>query len=364
MGILNSVALGKSRNSAGNITFYNRIGVGCFRQKAGVSPNYKPSVAQQMQQKVFKFIKANIDASGVMPLLRLTYDAKPKAGKSQTMYNMFYKSFTPHIVMQKPAIYALSEDDLVDPAIFLGAPTAHNDIFSNGVLGALTPQTSYIDDLTVDAVVLDNLIAKANAMLSANDTPFTINDCFISLFGASNSAESGYEVVFPTNVVPTLAEGVYKFDISAITGSISSSVAAYMVLTLAKKSGTAIDSTKRMFSADSIELLPSRIKRIASTFSGAGGGGNNPEGYFPLADLTAAGLSVEALSGIVFDDVENVDSITGVVLAKDGTSATLKLTVGENAIDVTTMTKAKTYKSKDGLYILEFTNGISWGTQV
>lgn len=364
MGILNSVALGKSRNSAGNITFYNRIGVGCFRQKAGVSPNYKPTVAQQMQQKVFKFIKANIDASGVMALLRMTYDAKPKAGKSQTMYNMFYKSFTPHIVMQKPAIYTLSEDDLVDPAIFLGAPAAHNDIFSNGVLGALTAKTSYVDDLTIDAVALDNLIAKANAMLSANDTPFTINDCFISLFGASNSAESGYEVVFPTNVVPTLAENAYKFDISALTGPISSSVAAYMVLTLAKKSGASIDSTKRMFSTDSIELMPSRTKRIASTFTGAGGGGNNPEGYFPLADLTAAGLSVEALSGVVFDDPDNIDFITGVVETKDGTSAKLKLTVGENAIEVTTTSRAHTYRSKDGLYILEFTNGLSWGTQV
>ena len=137
MGILNSVALGKSRNSAGNITFYNRIGVGCFRQKAGVSPNYKPTAAQQMQQRVFKFIKANIDASGVMSLLRIIYDAKPKAGKSQTMYNMFYKSFTPHVVASKPAIFDLPIDRLENPAIFLGLAGAHTDIFSNGVLGAL-----------------------------------------------------------------------------------------------------------------------------------------------------------------------------------------------------------------------------------
>lgn len=364
MGILNSVALGKSRNSAGNITFYNRIGVGCFRQKAGVSPNYKPTVAQQMQQKVFKFIKANIDASGVMALLRMTYDAKPKAGKSQTMYNMFYKSFTPHIVMQKPAIYSLSEDELVDPAIFLGAPAAHNDIFSNGVLGALTAKTSYVDDLTIDAVALDNLIAKANSMLSANDTPFTINDCFVSLFGASNSAESGYEVVFPTNVVPVLAEGTYTFDIATLSGSISPSVASYMVLTLAKKSGASIDSTKRMFSTDSIELMPSRIKRVASTFTGAGGGGNNPEGYFPLADLTAAGLSVEALSGVTFDDQLFGSNVSAVVEAKDASSVKLKMHTDENAIDVSTMTRSSTFKSRDGLFVLEFTNGITWGTQV
>lgn len=254
MGILNSVALGKSRNSAGNITFYNRIGVGCFRQKAGVSPNYKPTVAQQMQQKVFKFIKANIDASGVMALLRITYDAKPKAGKSQTMYNMFYKSFTPHIVMQKPAIYELAEDDLVDPAIFLGAPAGHNDIFSNGVLGALAVKSAGTAAVTIGATVLDNLIAEANSMLSASDTPFTKDDCFVSIFGGNGTPDGGYQIIFPTKMAPTLSGGTYTFDISTLTGSLSTSAAAYFVLTLAKSSGSAIDATKRKFSTDSVEL--------------------------------------------------------------------------------------------------------------
>ena len=364
MGILNSVALGKSRNSAGNITFYNRIGVGCFRQKAGVSPNYKPTVAQQMQQKVFKFIKANIDASGAMALLRMTYDAKPKAGKSQTMYNMFYKSFTPHIVAQKPAIYQLAEDDLVDPAIFLGAPATHNDIFSNGVLGALAVSSSSLEAVTIDAIVLDELINKANAMLSASDTPFTINDCFVSLFGASNSAGSGYEVVFPSNVVPSLSEGVYTFNISSLGGSISPSVASYMVLTLAKKSGSNIDSTKRMFSTDSIELVSSNIKRITSTLSSAGGGGNNPEGYFPLTDLEAAGLSVSALSGVTFTTDYDSTVSSAVVVAKDGSLATLKLTTSDNTQDVSVAPGASTFTSQDGSIVLQFSNQLTWGNIV
>lgn len=254
MGILNSVALGKSRNSAGNITFYNRIGVGCFRQKAGVSPNYKPSVAQQMQQKVFKFIKANIDASGVMALLRITYDAKAKAGKSQTMYNMFYKSFTPHIVAQKAAIYELNEDELVQPVTFIGAPSSHSDIFSNGVLGTLAVQAASTSTVTVDATVLDNLIAKANSMLSSSDAPFTINDCFVSVFGASNAEGGGYQIVFPTKVEPALSEGTYTFTISTLTGSIAKTAAAYFTLTLAKPSGDGMDATKRKFSTDSVEL--------------------------------------------------------------------------------------------------------------
>lgn len=360
MGILNSVALGKSRNSAGNITFYNRIGVGCFRQKAGVSPNYKPSVAQQMQQKVFKFIKANIDASGVMALLKLTYDAKPKAGKSQTMYNMFYKSFTPHIVMQKPAIYALSEDDMINPAIFLGTPASHNDIFSNGVLGALPVVSASVDGVVVDAVVLDSLISKANSMLSAGDTPFTINDCFISLFGASKGADGGYEVVFPTKAAPSLSDGAYKFDVSSISASVSPSAAAYFVLTLAKSSGSAVDMTKRMFSADSVELAPSKAKKVTSTFTSGGGGGNSPEGYFPLADLTSAGLSVDALSGVMFHTNDNRDITAAVVEAKDSTSAKLKMTYNGNCQNVTASTGAWTFTSADGSIVLNFTNSLSW----
>lgn len=360
MGILNSVALGKSRNSAGNITFYNRIGVGCFRQKAGVSPNYKPTVAQQMQQRVFKFVKANIDASGIMALLKLTYDAKPKAGKSQTMYNMFYKSFMPHVVMQKPAIYELAEDNLVNPAIFLGTPANHSDIFSNGVLGALPVVSSSVDGVVVDAVVLDSLISKANSMLSAGDMPFSVNDCFMSIFGASKSADGGYEVVFPTKVTPTQGDGTYKFDVSSISGSVSPSAAAYIVLTLAKSSGKTIDTTKRMFSTDSVELAPSKAKKVTSTFSGAGGGGANPEGYFPIADLTTAGLSVQALSGVTFHTNDIQDVTAAVVVAKDGTSATMKLTVNDNTQAVEVTSGAATFTSADGSIVLNFTNKLSW----
>ena len=358
MGILNSVALGKSRNSAGNITFYNRIGVGCFRQKAGVSPNYKPTVAQQMQQKAFKFIKANLDASGVMALLRQTYDAKPKAGKSQTMYNMFYKSFTPHIVMQKPAIYELTENQLVDPAIFLGAPGAHNDIFSNGVLGAFAVKSADPDKVVVDAVVLDNLIAKANAMLSASDTPFTINDCFVSLFGANKSAENGYEIVFPTNVVPSLAEGSYTLDISTLSGSLSSSAASYMVLTLAKKSGASIDSTKRMFSADSIELTPPQVIQVSTTFSAAGGSGNTPTGDFPISALTAAGLTVEQLAGITFNGQTGMGSATATITKKNETTATLNCTTGSAFDSIGLVDEPSDFTSADGRIIIHFTNKI------
>lgn len=359
MGILNSVALGKSRNSAGNITFYNRIGVGCFRQKAGVSPNYKPSVAQQMQQKAFKFIKANIDASGVMALLRLTYDAKPKAGKSQTMYNMFYKSFTPHIVMQKPAIYGLTEDNLVNPSIFLGAPGAHNDIFSNGVLGSLAVKSATSESVSIDATVLDNLIVKANSMLSLSDVPFTINDCFVSIFGASGSSEDGYQIVFPTKVQPTLADGAYTFNIKTLTGSLSSSVASYFILTLAKSSGSAIDATKRRYSVDSIELLAPQAVQVNTKFSVAGGSGHNPTGEFPISDLTAAGLTIEQLAGVTFNGNTEQGSATATITKKDETTATLTCTTSVNFDSVGLLDDPSTFTSEDGKIIIHFSNQIA-----
>lgn len=359
MGILNSVALGKSRNSAGNITFYNRIGVGCFRQKAGVSPNYKPSVAQQMQQKAFKFIKANIDASGVMALLRLTYDAKAKAGKSQTMYNMFYKSFTPHIVMQKPAIYELAEDNMVNPAIFLGAPGAHNDIFSNGVLGTLAAQSASHDKVVVDAVVLDNLIVKANSMLSPSDTPFSVNDCFVSIFGANSGSDNDYQIVFPTKVQPTIQDGAYTFDIKTLTGSLSSSVASYFVLTLAKSSGSAIDATKRRFSVDSIELTAPQAVQVNTKFSAAGGSGNNPTGEFPISALTAAGLTIEQLAGVTFNGNTEQGTATATITKKNETTATLNCNSSFNFDSIGLVDDPSTFTSEDGKIIIHFSNQIA-----
>lgn len=359
MGILNSVALGKSRNSAGNITFYNRIGVGCFRQKAGVSPNYKPTVAQQMQQKAFKFIKANIDASGVMALLRLVYDAKPKAGKSQTMYNMFYKSFTPHIVAQKPAIYELTEDNLVDPAIFLGAPGAHSDIFSNGVLGSLVAKSATYEGVSIDATALDNLVAKANAMLSAGDTPFTVNDCFVSIFGAKKEAGDDYQIVFPTKMQPTLEDGAYTFNIKTLTGSLSPSVASYFMLTLAKSSGSAIDTTKRRFSVDSIELTAPQAVQVNTTFSAAGGSGNHPTGEFPISALTAAGLTVEQLAGITFNGNTEQGSATATITKKDETTATLTCTTSFSFDSIGLLNDPSTFTSEDGKIIIHFSNQIA-----
>lgn len=362
MGILNSVALGKSRNSAGNITFYNRIGVGCFRQKAGVSPNYKPTAAQQMQQRVFKFVKANIDASGVMSLLRLVYDAKPKAGKSQTMYNMFYKSFMPHVVAAKPAIYDLPIDGLTNPAIFLGLAGAHSDIFSNGVLGALPVSEVTETSVSIEASVLDSVIAKANSYLSMTDEPFTVNDLHVSLFGESKTAASGYGIVYPTSVAPSLSGGSYTLDLTSLMSDFVLSTALYMTVTLAKSKDGALDMTRRYFSTDSVEIGKPGPITIAATFSSAGGGGNNVWGAFPLSALSAAGLSVEKLSGIKFTTTKLEGFQSAEVKARDGSSAQMAITVSVNADQVGLHTAPSTFTSEDGSIVFQFTNQITYGT--
>ena len=362
MGILNSVALGKSRNSAGNITFYNRIGVGCFRQKAGVSPNYKPTAAQQMQQRVFKFVKANIDASGVMSLLRIIYDAKPKAGKSQTMYNMFYKSFMPHVIMAKPAIFDLPIDKLENPAIFLGAAGAHTDIFSNGVLGALPVSAVTETSVSIESSVLDSIIAKANSYLSMSDDQFTINDLHVSLFGESKTAASGYGIVYPTSITPSLSGGSYTLDLTDLMSDFVLSTALYMTVTLAKSKDGAIDMARRYFSTDSVEIGQPGPITVATTFSSAGGGGNNVWGAFPLSALAAAGLSVDKLAGITFTTKGMEGFISAEVKAKDGTSAQMACTLSVNSQQVNLATVASTFTSEDGKIILQFTNKITYGT--
>lgn len=256
MGILNSVALGKSRKSAGNVTFYNRLGVGCFRQKQSPNPSYKPSIAQAMQQKVFKFFKINVDESAIMSLLRITFDAKPKSGKSQTMYNMFYQSFMPHIVAQKSEIYELLPDALVSPSIFLGAKGSNADTLSKGQLGRLSVDDKKDGTITIDATILDELINKANTMAAASTEPFTINDVFVSIVGADKANAGKYKVVYPTSVLPALAQGVYTMDLKTALQGFSVDTIIYVVLTLAHKSGDVFDSTKRFLSTDSFVIAP------------------------------------------------------------------------------------------------------------
>lgn len=362
MGILNSVALGKSRNSAGNITFYNRIGVGCFRQKAGVSPNYKPTAAQQMQQRVFKFVKANIDASGVMSLLRIVYDAKPKAGKSQTMYNMFYKSFMPHVVMAKPAIFDLPIDGLESPAIFLGAAGAHSDIFSNGVLGALPVSEVTETSVSIESSVLDSIIAKANSYLSMSDDPFTINDVHVSLFGESKTATSGYGIVYPTAITPSLSSGSYTLDLTSLMSDFVLSTSLYLVVTLAKSKDGAIDMTRRYFSTDSVEIGQPGPITVVTTFTTAGGGGNNVWAAFPLSALSAAGLSVDKLAGVKFTTTKLEGFRSAEVKAKDGSSAQMAVTTSANADQVGLHTAPSTFTSEDGKIVFQFTNQITYGT--
>lgn len=262
MGILNSVALGKSRKSAGNITFYKRLGVGCFRQKPSANPSYRPSIAQSMQQKVFKFFKANVDASAIQSLLKLTFDAKSKAGKSQTMYNMFYKSFMPHIVAQKSTIYELGEEDLVNPALFLGAAGSHNDAISKGVLGL--PSISIVEGnkFTIDAAILDEMLNKANTMSARADSAFTINDIFVSIVSAKAGEKSAFNIVYPSHVQPTLNDAVYEFDLSSIVANADKAINIYAVITVAHSKADAIDTTKRYFSTDSFLFSVKEKKTI------------------------------------------------------------------------------------------------------
>lgn len=300
MGILNSIALGKSRKSAGNVTFYNRIGVSCFRQKPVRSPGYKSTVPQRMQQSVFRFMKANVDASGVKAFVDTFYDAKPRKNKSETKFNMFYKAFMPHLVAQKPTIYELPVDDLVNPAIFLGTPASNQDKLTNGQLGVLNLQGGVIGSFSIDEVTLNQIIDKANTLISEKDVPYTTDNLFVGVFGADSAAASGYRLVQPTNVTPSLTNGAYTFDISALTDGMSLANNVYVALMVAGvDSSGSVDLMRRKFATDSA-LLNGAVAPVPSIdITGYTSADNwvTITLTVPTANLTAAGLTAAELVG-------------------------------------------------------------------
>ena len=254
MGILNSVLIGKGRKSAGNITTYNRLGVSCFRQKPTLSPNYKPSVGQRQQQSVFRFFKANADQAGVKILVDTFNDAKPKTGKSQTAWNMFYQSFMPHIVAQKATIYSLPSDELINPAIFMGKAEENNDGFTRGVLGGLVGATVSTDGVTVDASVLDSIIDKANKKISESETPYSVNDIFIGAIGVTDGA-TDYATLMPTLADVTLSGGVYTITVPDYFGTVDFTYAVRVCLLVAKPKDQSIDLAKPRFAISSISSI-------------------------------------------------------------------------------------------------------------
>lgn len=330
MGILNSIALGKSRKSAGNVTFYNRIGVSCFRQKPVRSPGYKSSVPQRMQQSVFRFMKANVDASGVKAFVDTFYDAKPRKNKSETKFNMFYKAFMPHLVAQKPTIYELPVDDLVNPAIFLGTPASNQDKLTNGQLGVLNIQGGVIGSFSIDEVTLNQIIDKANTLISEKDVPYTINNLFVGVFGVDSTAASGYRLVQPANVLPTLADGVYSFDISALTDGMTLDNNVYVALMVAGvDSSGSVDLTRRKFATDSVLLNGA----IAPAPSIGVTGYTSADNWatitltVPTTNLSAAGLTAEGLVGkdVQFTNVSGSGRSTISAQAVSGANTTFTL---------------------------------------
>lgn len=253
MAIQRSIITGSARKSAGDATFYKRIGVQMFRQKPLPKENPTFSVAQKKQQSVFRFMKANIDASSVMTLINLCYDAKPRSGKSETQYNMFYRAFMPHLVAQREEIYALDADAMVDNSIFLGTDATNGDKLTNGILGDVAVTSIDATSITMPQLVLDSLISKANAKLSSNATPFNETNVFIAVFGAKSSSDTDYVLVPPTKVTPASDEDVVTITISTLTTGMDAAKKAYAIPVIGYPTADgALDVDQRYFCADSL----------------------------------------------------------------------------------------------------------------
>lgn len=252
MAIFQSIVFEKGRKSAGNATFYRRIGVQIARSKPLPKENPTFTTAQRKQQKVFKFMKANVDASNVISIVNMMYDAKPRSGKSETKYNMFYRSFMPHIVAQKEQIWELENDALVDNSIFLGTSDEGADKLINGILGNLTFNSMSAATLTISAAIMDNIIAKANAQLSEGATPFTTDNVFIAVVGAPTGSTVGYSITAPTKVTLTESDADYSISVSTLTEGMDSAKNIYFIMAIGYAgTGGALDTEQRYFCTDS-----------------------------------------------------------------------------------------------------------------
>lgn len=252
MSVIQSTIFEKARKVNGNTVYYRRIGVQMARSKPLPKENPTFTTAQKKQQKVFKFMKANVDASNVIALVNMLYDAKPKAGKSQTKYNMFYKAFMPHIVAQKEDIWTLDEDALVDNSIFLGTSADGADKLINGILGNLAFVSMSATSLTIAASIIDNILGKANAQLSDTATPFTTDNVFIAAFGAAADSDTNYIMAQPTKVTLTAAEDNYTINVTDILTGMDDAKNIYIIMAIGRPgTGSALDTEERYFCTDS-----------------------------------------------------------------------------------------------------------------
>lgn len=254
MGILNSIVVGKARNKAGSAVFYTRMGVPCFREKAVLSKNRSYSAAQLAQQKVYKFIKTNLDAFGLMPIVNMLFDQKASSGKGQTKYNLFYKAFIPHIQAQRDEIAQLEDSEMKSASLFFRQPSGFDDRIIEGVLGssgaALASDTSGDATLTMDALAVQGLLEKANAKLSAGDTLFTIDNIFVgSIVQGTNDADT-IAITMPKKATADTAGTGISMEIA--TGT-SKDTAIYALIAVGYPGeSNSLDTSKKFYSADSI----------------------------------------------------------------------------------------------------------------
>lgn len=252
MAIFNSIIAGASRKSAGNATFYQRLGTNCFRQKPVPKEGRTYSVNQLKQQKLYKFIKANIDAGFMKPFIDIVFDAKRKSGKGQTKMNMFYQNVMPQLVAQRDLIYELPEKDLVSSEKLFGSGQEMGGKFSKGSLGSCAVSSLTKSVATIPAAALDNYLAIANTSLSPSDTPFTIDNVFVAMI-SSDAEGTGYVITYPVKIKPTAAGSNYTIATTTFPWPDNLTIATNIILVIGRAGeGTSLDSSQKYFCTDSV----------------------------------------------------------------------------------------------------------------
>ena len=253
--IIRSPFVGKSTKKLGEAAYYVRKGVQCARVLSPRKENYRPSLAQAMQQRVFKFLKANYDANALSIIVRNFCDAKPKSGRSQTAYNIFYAAALPSLIDQKETIYGLSDDDMVNGRIFLQGMAKMTD----GVLGAFPIKEATTSNIVVDENVFNEQLERANALLSSSVVPFTSDDVQIGFVSAAATTSSDSANTLQVNagsfVTPSISGGKVTLPVPTIKGADAQGGNTIMLVRFAKKTAAgSIDQTYPTYAFDSFAV--------------------------------------------------------------------------------------------------------------
>lgn len=196
MAIINSITIGNSRKSIGNVTLYRRRGLTIARQKPSSNVDRVTTNAQRRVRYYFGQLVRAMRMAGVTRFVRMFSDAQPEKGKSQTGINRAMKNAW-------KAWYSYAPDHL--PVISGGATPSQTTLVPllmesgigqivYGKLGSFPGGFANVGNnhigLYVSEALLNQMLFAANTNIRTGEDEYTIENCYVALLGQSGAMDS------------------------------------------------------------------------------------------------------------------------------------------------------------------------------